>query len=195
MIRLRLATQNPHKLREVRAIMEPRGFDVVGLDNPDIVVDEDGDTFEANAIKKAQEVADLLQERTLADDSGLEVEALGGAPGVHSARYAGVSGADADAHNRNKLLQALAPIPTERRQARFVCVLAWTAPDEKARTVRGELHGRIAETLRGSSGFGYDALFIPEGESRTLAEMTAAEKNAISHRSRALAALVRTLSP
>ncbi len=188
-MRLLVATRNAHKLDEIRAILARPDLDVIGLEAlpgaPEIV--EDGDTFEANAIKKAVTIARLAGTWVLADDSGLEVDALAGAPGVYSARYAGEP-ADYAANNR-KLLRELAGI--RNRRARFRCVMALSDPQGKTRTVEGRCEGHIIEAEAGTGGFGYDPLFVPEGARVTFAEMPAAEKNAISHRGRALQAAER----
>lgn len=185
------ATNNPHKIEEVRAILAGTGITVRTLAEADVAVDppETGDTFEANALQKARFVRDLTGLPCIADDSGLEVDALGGAPGVRSKRFS--PEATHEANNR-LLLERLADV--DHRSARFRCVLALVGlgPD---RTVNGRCEGRIAESLRGGGGFGYDPLFLPdETPGRTMAELTLDEKNAISHRGRAfreLPALLR----
>jgi len=190
-VRLLVATRNRGKLAEIRAALADIdiGMDIelVGLDAyagaPEVV--EDGDTFEANALKKAREVAAATGCLTLADDSGLEVAALGGAPGVFSARFAG-AGATDEANNA-KLLAELAGVPEGRRQAAFRCVLAICAPGGRCRTCEGRLAGRIGEQPRGAYGFGYDPLFIPEGYAQTISELGAGVKARISHRAAALA--------
>lgn len=180
------ATTNQHKLTEIRAILAPRGMRVLGAVDvggiPDVA--EDGQTFEENAVKKATAVAVATGRWVLADDSGLEVKALGGEPGIYSARYAGED--SDDAANVEKLLRCLSGV-TDRR-ARFVCVLALATPRELVGTARGEVRGRIIGAPRGRSGFGYDPVFVPEGCELTFAEMPADEKNGISHRSEALRA-------
>jgi len=183
-MKLLIATRNRHKLDEIRAILNLPDLVLVGADAvPGLPeVDEDAGTFEGNARKKAQTLAQAGCCWTLADDSGLEVLALGGAPGVYSARYAGANATTAD--NNAKLLQALAGV-TDRR-ACFRCVLALAAPDGRCWTVEGRCAGRILEVPRGRQGFGYDPLFVPDGSSKTFAELDAAEKNGLSHRARAL---------
>lgn len=183
-MRLLVATRNRHKLAEIRAILAVPGLELVGADEaPGLPeVDEDAPDFEGNAVKKARTLALAARCWTLADDSGLEVDALGGAPGVTSARYAGPQ-ADTPANNA-KLLAALQGI-TDRR-ARFRCVLALAAPDGSARIVDGRCEGRILEALRGAHGFGYDPLFVPDGHTQTFAELPPEVKNRISHRARAL---------
>ena len=183
-MKLIVATRNKHKLEEIRTILS--GLDVElhsALDFPDIPdVVEDGDTFEANAIKKAVTIAHATGCWALADDSGLEVAVLGNAPGVFSARYAGEP--VSYAANNEKLLRELAG--QKNRHARFRCVMALSDPDGSAETVAGRCEGHIIEELRGTAGFGYDPLFVPEGYTQTFAELPADQKNAISHRGRAL---------
>jgi XTP/dITP diphosphohydrolase len=180
-----IATGNLHKLKEIREIFSIPRLTLVGLEGvpgaPE--VEEDRDTFEGNAIKKAATLAAFSGAWTMADDSGLEVDALGGAPGVYSARYAGEP-ADYTANNV-KLLRELSG--ATNRSARFRCVIALCTPEGEVRTVEGCCEGCIATSERGAGGFGYDPLFIPAGHDTTFAEMTAEAKNAISHRGRALA--------
>ena len=187
-MKLLIATRNRHKFHEIQAILAGHGVTCHDLrdypEAPEVV--EDGDTFEANAIKKAVTLARVLGVWTLADDSGLEVEALKGAPGVWSARYAGEP-CD-DAANNRKLLGALA-MASDRR-ARFRCAIALSDPNGNARTVSGACPGRILAAARGGGGFGYDPLFVPDGHERTFAELDSATKNRISHRARALQAAV-----
>lgn len=183
-MKLLIATRNPHKLSEIREIFDlPEREFVSALDFPDIPdVVEDGATLEANAIKKAVTMALATGFYALADDTGLEVTALDGAPGVYSARYAGAE-ADYAANNR-KLLAELAPV--DDRAAQFRCVIALSDPDGRAQYVEGICPGRIAREPRGANGFGYDPIFIPDGFDRTFAELASDEKNRISHRGRAL---------
>jgi len=185
-MRLLVATKNRHKVREIAQVLGLREDEVTSaLDFPDLPdVVEDGATFEANAVKKAVSLARATGRVTMADDSGLEVDALDGAPGVYSARYAGEP-AD-DAANNAKLLKALARAGD--RRARFRCVLALADPSGRVRTVEGCCEGAIAAAPRGAGGFGYDPVFVPEGHERTFAEMAPAEKHRLSHRGRALAA-------
>jgi len=194
-MRLLIATRNRHKVQEIRSILG-EGFEYVSLaDFPDAPeVTEDGKTFEENARKKTVEIAGWLKSRTgilpveslvLADDSGLEVDALNGAPGVYSARYAGEP-ADHAANNR-KLLEALRSVPAERRTARFRCVIAVAKPDGMVRIAQGTCEGTIGFEPRGTQGFGYDPLFIPNGYTQTFAELGNDVKDRISHRARALA--------
>lgn len=181
-----LASNNPHKVTEMREILSECGIDViVRVDLPDVV--ENSDTFEGNAAKKAREIAAYTGMICVADDSGLEVDALGGAPGVFSARYAG---AEKDyAANNQKLLKELSLVPTEKRTARFRTVVALCRPDGRCWFAEGACEGAILHELRGTNGFGYDPLFLVEGFGKTMAEMTSDEKHAISHRGRALRAL------
>ena len=190
--RLLIATRSPHKLAELRDLLALEGTELVSLDDLGLEgdVEETGSTFEANARMKARHGARLSGLMTLADDSGLEVEALGGGPGVRTRRYAGENATDAE--NNAKLLAALRGLPPEVRGPRYVCVLALAQPDAAGprgglpvRTVRGTCRGQIATAAWGTSGFGYDPIFLPASEApagRTLGEWTQAAKNKISHR-------------
>jgi XTP/dITP diphosphohydrolase len=189
-MKLLIATRNAHKLDEIRAILSRPGLTLLGvaeLGRPLPEVVEDAGTFTGNALKKARMLCAASELWTLADDSGLEVDALDGAPGVYSARYAGESAGDAA--NNARLLRELDGV--EDRRARFRCVLALAAPDGRDWTVEGCCEGRIAHAPSGTGGFGYDPLFHPVGATRSFAELTPAEKNRISHRARALAAAAR----
>jgi XTP/dITP diphosphohydrolase len=181
-------------LRELRALVS--GLVVLSPDDIAIPpVDEDGATFEANAIKKAKSACAASGMAALADDSGLEVDVLGGAPGVHSARYAGGDGHD-DAANNRKLLAELGGVPDDLRTARFRCVLALVTPDGNVVTTAGSVEGRIAHIPRGDNGFGYDPLFlVAEIPGKTMAELDSDEKNRISHRARAMHAMRAALTP
>ena len=196
---LLIATTNPHKIEELSAILTPHAIEPISLDElagdwPEPV--EDGDSFEANAIIKARAYASATRRICLADDSGLEVDALDGAPGIHSARYAGTGAgrAQRDHDNNQRLLRELQGLPHEQRSARFVCVICVAAPDGRVLlTERGVLNGHIGLTPKGSHGFGYDPLFIlPDG--RTSAELPPEEKNRVSHRARAAAAAAPRLA-
>jgi XTP/dITP diphosphohydrolase len=180
-----LATRNAHKLEEIRAIFNTNGIEACSaLDFPEIPdTIEDRDTLEGNAIKKAQELCDATGLIALADDSGLEVEALDGAPGVYSARYAGEHCSYED--NNTKLLSELSN--KENRSARFRTVIALARPGEEPLTVAGICPGTIIGERRGEHGFGYDPLFVPEGYSETFSQLPSETKNKISHRARALA--------
>ncbi len=183
------ATRNAGKLRELRALVAPLGISVASVDEvaalPEVV--EDGATFEANALKKARAVVAALGVWALADDSGLEVDALDGAPGVHSARYAG-AGHD-DAANNAKLIAAMTAVT--HRAARFHCALALCRPDGTSVVTHGTVEGQIGLAASGDGGFGYDPLFVVDGtDGRTMASLGEDEKNRISHRGRAMAAMV-----
>jgi len=187
--RILAATGNPHKLEEIRQILAGTGIAVVSTAEVgwDAEVEEDGATLEANALKKARAGAAAAGFPALADDTGLFVDALDGAPGVLSARYAGPEG-DAAA-NCVKLLAALDGVPPRRRGAAFRCVIALVSPEGPERVFTGSVRGRITTAKRGTAGFGYDPLFEAEETGRTFAEMSAEEKHGLSHRGRALAAL------
>ncbi len=184
---LLIATSNAAKIRELETILAPLGLALKNTrrDFSQITVpNEDGKTFEENALRKARHYCEATGVATLADDSGLEVDALSGEPGVESARYA----ATTDERNA-KLLAALDGLPSEKRTARFICVAALVRPDGTEVTRQGELEGRIHTELRGEGGFGYDPLFWLDEQGCTLAELPEEEKNRISHRARALAAI------
>jgi XTP/dITP diphosphohydrolase len=189
---LQLATGNAKKVGEFKALLEPLGFTLVPAP-AGFEVDENADTFAGNAIKKAAALCQQTGLPSVADDSGLSVDALAGAPGVHSARYAGASGPNQDAANRQKLLEALKDIEPKLRTAHFVCAIALCTPGEEPRVFEGEVHGRIIDHEDGDGGFGYDSLFIPEGREETFARMPAADKHAMSHRGSALRKLVAAL--
>jgi XTP/dITP diphosphohydrolase len=183
--RVVLATENQGKVRELRDLIGDIA-DVIDLKPLDLVLPpETGTTFEDNAIAKARFAAEATGMIAIADDSGLEVDALGGLPGVRTARYAGEDATDAE--NRSKLLSAMRDIPDAERRARFVSVIAIVQPDGTAVTTEGTCAGSIAHEERGTGGFGYDSLFLLES-GRTMAEISAAEKNAISHRGAAMRA-------
>ncbi len=191
---IRVATGNPGKLREFREILAPLGFDVQGLEDfPGITIVEDGETFEANALIKANTIMNKTGSPAIADDSGLVVDALGGRPGVHSARYAGVDGPKQDAANRTLLLKELSSVPDAERSARFVCALAYCVPHQEPLVFRGTFEGSIGHQERGENGFGYDSIFLVQNDARTSAELSPAEKNAISHRGEALAQFIAHL--
>jgi XTP/dITP diphosphohydrolase len=185
-----LATRNRGKIAELSKLLEGFHLEVAGLDAfPQVgEVPETGDTFAANALEKARTVAGLTGLVAVADDSGLEVDALGGAPGVYSARYAGEKAGDAA--NNAKLLAALAGVPAGRRAARFRCVMAAAAPGGETLLAEGAWEGEIALELTGEGGFGYDPLFFDPRLGRTAAQLTREEKNAVSHRGKALRSLL-----
>ena len=186
MISLVLATRNRHKVEELSALLRELPVKILSFhdfpDMPDVL--EDGTTLTENAIKKATAVASFTGLPSLADDTGLEVEALGGAPGVRSARFAGEPPNWEE--NNCKLLSNLNGIDGPGRAAAFRCVVALAVPSEKVRTVEGVTRGVILESPRGQGGFGYDPLFLPEGHDHTYAEMRSEEKNAVSHRGKAI---------
>lgn len=187
-MKLVLATHNEHKVTELSRMLEDLDVEVLSVrdlpDLPDVV--EDGETLEANAVKKASAISSATGLPALADDTGLEVEPLDGEPGVFSARYAGPDATYDD--NNRKLLAALEGVPEERRRAVFRCVVAVATPGGNVRTVEGRTTGTIVEAPRGHLGFGYDPIFLPDGSPMTYAEMTQTEKNALSHRGRAMRA-------
>ncbi|SMD24333.1 RdgB/HAM1 family non-canonical purine NTP pyrophosphatase [Kibdelosporangium aridum] len=189
MTRLLLATRNAKKLVEMRRILESAGIsgiEVISLnDVPEYPeAPETGATFEENAHAKAVDAVKATGLPAVADDSGLEVDALNGMPGVLSARWAGSHGND-DA-NLNLVLNQLGDVPDERRGAAFVCAVALVVPGQEDVVVRGVWPGRIIREARGTNGFGYDPIFVPEGETRSSAELESAEKDLVSHRGRAL---------
>ena len=186
---LLIGSANPHKIREIKQILTPCAVKVIGAREAliDLEVEEDGATFQANAVKKAIAFALRAGAFALADDSGLEVDALGGRPGVYSARYAGTPEVDYEANNR-KLLREMENVPDERRTARFVCFMAFASPKELIFTARGEVEGLITRAPRGTGGFGYDPVFLYPPSGQTFGELIAEKKNAISHRARALEA-------
>ena len=191
------ASSNPHKLEEVAAVLEPLGLDVLGLNEvaPDIDEPvEDGDTFIANARIKAVAYARALRRPCLADDSGLVVDALDGAPGIHSARYAGTGDtrAERDAANNAKLLTALADTPDDQRTARFVCTMCLVDADGRIHAeADGTFDGRIGHQPQGANGFGYDPLLYLPDLDCTAAELSPEDKNARSHRGAATRAIAR----
>jgi XTP/dITP diphosphohydrolase len=196
--RLVLATRNPGKLRELRELLrgqvpaldvETQVVDAAAAGAPDVA--ETGTTFEANALLKARAVAEATGLVAVADDSGLAVDVLGGAPGIFSARWSGVHGDD-DA-NLRLLLAQLADIGPGHRGARFVCAAALAVPGGADTVQRGELPGTLLAAPRGAGGFGYDPILVPEGLDRSCAELASEEKNAISHRGRAFRALLPAL--
>jgi len=192
--RVVLATGNAGKLREFAALLAPLSIEVIPQTALGIAsVEETGNTFEANALLKARHAAQAARLPALADDSGIEVDALGGRPGVWSARYAGPDASDAD--NNALLLQELAAVSPTARTARYRCVIAYVldADDPAPLLAEGSWEGRIGTEPAGAGGFGYDPLFIPAGLSMTAAQMAPAAKNAVSHRGQALARLVNLL--
>ena len=193
-MRVVLASSNSGKLRELAALLAPLGFDLVaqnalGVDTPP----ETGDTFAANALLKARHAAAATNLPSLADDSGIEVDALGGRPGIYSARYAGEGASDQQ--NLRKMLGELHEVPAGMRTARYQCVIAFvsTSLDPQPILATGTWEGTLISEPRGLGGFGYDPIFVPNGFDRTAAELDPAQKNSLSHRGQALAALIAQL--
>jgi XTP/dITP diphosphohydrolase len=183
-----LATSNTGKLVEIREILGELPLEIRPLsDFPGVILPEEGDDYEENAISKARVAAKIAGRVALADDSGLEVAGLGGAPGPLSARYGG-PGLD-DSGRVDALLQAIANLSGEQRRARFVCIAALATPEGELVTARGECPGLILQAPRGHGGFGYDPVFEVEGSGRAMAELSNLEKNQVSHRARAFTAL------
>ena len=191
-----IASRNEHKIDEMRRILNEAGLslDLVGIQEfPDLPdVDETGTTFAENALLKAREICAFTGIPAIADDSGLCVDALGGMPGIFSARWAGTHGNDLA--NLQLLLAQISHVVPDRRTASFRCAAAIVMPSGAEEVVEGIMAGRLIDTPRGTNGFGYDPIFIAEGYSITTAEMDSASKDAISHRGRAIAALAPTLA-
>jgi XTP/dITP diphosphohydrolase len=192
-IRAVLATRNDHKVEEVMRILQAEGVDIeliaLPSDAPDVAETES--TFAGNALLKARSAAAVTGLPAIADDSGLCVDALHGMPGVLSARWSGRHGDDAA--NLALVLAQLSEVPDARRGAQFVCAAAWVVPDSHEHVVEGMLEGTLAHEPRGSHGFGYDPIFMPQGYALTTAELRPHEKDAISHRGQALRALARSV--
>ena len=190
-MKLIIASNNAHKIYEIKKILSGKFDEIVslreaGIDHETI---EDGKTFMENALKKAREIAEISGQCALADDSGICVDALDGAPGIYSARFSGEHGNDEE--NNRLLLEKISHAPD--RSAHYTCAMALVYPTGESVTAEGYMHGEITGTPRGERGFGYDPLFVPVGESHTVAEMTDEEKNAISHRANALRLLLERL--
>ncbi|MDZ4993132.1 XTP/dITP diphosphatase [Clostridium perfringens] len=194
-----LASNNAHKVKEIKEILKDFDFEILSLKEAgiDIDVEEDGKTFEENSFKKADEIRKYLVSKgennfiVMADDSGLEVDYLNGAPGIYSARYAGEHGNDAK--NNEKILNELKGVKEEDRKANFICVIVAVTDKGEKVVAKGKSYGVILEELSGNEGFGYDPLFFVPEYKKTFAEMTSDEKNAISHRGRALEKLKSNL--
>ena len=188
-----LATRNEGKVREIRKVLNGLGFQIVSLnDLPDPPpVEEDGKSFSENALKKARLYSDLYGQLTISDDSGLEVDALGGAPGIYSARYAGEG--SSDRQNTEKLLRALEGVRASKRGARFKCAIAIVSPGGRETILEGSCRGRIGFREVGNKGFGYDPVFIVTRYGKTMAQLSLDEKNRISHRGKALRRLRNAL--
>ncbi|MFG6493957.1 XTP/dITP diphosphatase [Fictibacillus sp. UD] len=186
MMKILIATKNKGKVKEFQSMFENLGCEILSLSDiegsPD--VEETGTTFEENAILKAETISQQMNIPVIADDSGLEIDALEGKPGVYSARYAGLQKSDED--NMNKVLAELQNVPETQRSARFVCALAFARPNKKTIVVKGECEGEILREKRGSQGFGYDPIFFVPELNRSMAELAKEEKNKISHRAVAL---------
>ena len=188
------ATQNPHKIKEIDAITKSFGLTVIGRSAAGVEefeIEEDGATFEENSLIKAMRIHKETGAVTIADDSGIEVDALDGKPGIHSARFAGDEGNDK--RNNQKLLSLLEGLPRERRTGRFVSVITVVFSEEDILVARGECEGHILTEEKGTGGFGYDPLFVPEGYEKSFGEMGVDVKNQISHRAKALQELSRQL--
>ncbi|WP_436494645.1 RdgB/HAM1 family non-canonical purine NTP pyrophosphatase [Actinokineospora sp. HUAS TT18] len=190
MTRVLLASRNAKKLAELRRILVDTGVEIIGLDDVEPFPDapETGATFEENALAKARDAAAATGLPSVADDSGIAVDALNGMPGVLSARWSGKHGDDQA--NLDLVLAQLTDVPDDRRGAAFVCTAALVVPSGEEIVVRGEWRGTLVRFGRGENGFGYDPIFVPEGDTRTSAELAPAEKDAKSHRGRALALLL-----
>ena len=191
-MRLIIASNNKHKIYEIKKILGGKFPEILSLAEAKIDHEtvEDGETFMENALKKAREIAEISGCAALADDSGICVDALDGAPGVYSARFSGVHGNDED---NNRLLLEMLKDKSDKR-AHYTCAMALVYPEGREVSAEGYMYGEITDNPRGSAGFGYDPLFVPTGETRTVAEMSDDEKNAISHRANALAELLEKLS-
>lgn len=190
-----LATRNKNKIEEIKRMSAGLPISILSLDDfpncPDVV--EDKDTFEGNAIKKAVAACQCTGKPAMADDSGLEVTALNGRPGVYSSRYAGGTVPASDAKNNEKLLAELEAVPDEKRGAQFVCCIALAFSDGAVKTFFGVTRGRISREPRGTRGFGYDPLFVPEGHAKSFGELSGEEKDTLSHRGKALGKLIEFL--
>lgn len=188
-----VASSNKHKIEEISKVTKKFGIDVISRDEAgipkDIEIEENGSTFEENSYIKAKSIMDICGKATIADDSGLMVEALGGAPGVYSARFAGED--QNDERNNEKLKDLLRDVPYKDRRAKFISVITVLFPDGRKIVARGECPGHIIEEERGNNGFGYDPLFVPEGYGSTFGMLSPEVKNEISHRALALKSLAK----
>ncbi len=189
-----VATRNAGKLKEIRRLLEAQGVTIIGLEQfpelPDVA--EDGDTFAANATKKAEEVARATGMPCLADDSGLTVTVLDGRPGVYSARFSGENATDSS--NNARLLEVMTSVPENERQAAFCCVMALCLPGQPTRLFEGRVEGQILQEAKGAGGFGYDPLFCLPEFACTMAELPLDVKNRISHRGQALRKVVEFIT-
>ena len=187
-----IASNNSGKIKEFKKILEPKGYDVVSQNEAGInmEVEETGTTFKENSTLKAEAIYNLTHTAVLADDSGLEVEYLNGEPGIYSARYMGL---DTDEARRNCILEKLKGVEESKRKARFVCCICYIDENGNKQYAQGYWNGKITQEPNGQNGFGYDPIFIPDGEQRTSAEMLPEEKNSKSHRANALKILEEIL--
>ncbi|MEK5185838.1 XTP/dITP diphosphatase [Solibacillus sp. FSL R5-0691] len=188
-----IATKNKGKAKDFEALFGPFGYEVVTMFEvaPDVEIEETGTTFEENAILKAETLANMLGQIVIADDSGLAIDALNGEPGVYSARYAGDHDDEA---NMVKVLENMKDVPEEQRTARFCCALAIAGPNMETKTVFGTCEGIIAHEKKGTNGFGYDPIFYVPALEKHMAELSAEEKGAISHRGNAIRKLALQLA-
>ena len=193
-MKLIIASNNAHKIYEIKKILSGKFDEILSLREAGISHEtvEDGTTFIENALKKAREIAEISGCAALADDSGITAHALGDEPGIYSARYASQDGGNADDQANNALLLKNLADKSDK-SAHYTAAIALVYPDGRAVTAEGYMYGEIIENARGSRGFGYDPIFVPTGETRTVAEMTDEEKNAISHRANALKLLLEKL--
>lgn len=192
-MRVFLASKNPGKAREIAAILGTAGIELAGAPQDWVAPEETGTTYRENALLKARSLLAFTGAAAVADDSGIEVDALDGAPGVRSARFAGEGATDEE--NLAKLIDVIRATPPDRRGARYRCVAVFVSPDTPEVSTDGVVEGSLIEDRRGSGGFGYDPIFVAIGQTRTMAQMSAAEKDAISHRGKAFRALATALQP
>ncbi len=193
-MKLIIASNNKHKIYEIKKILGSKFDTILSLKEASIDHEtvEDGTTFMENALKKAREIAAISGCASLADDSGICAHALDGAPGIYSARFSGLHGGHGDDEENNRLLLKMLA-DKQDKGAHYTCAMALVYPDGREVTAEGYMYGSITENRRGEHGFGYDPIFVPDGETRTVAEMSDEEKNAISHRGSALAELLKKL--
>jgi XTP/dITP diphosphohydrolase len=190
-VRVALATKNAGKVREIASILADAPIELAGPDPSWVPPPEDADTYRENALTKARSLMSFSGMPTLADDSGIEVDALDGAPGPRSARYAGEGASDEE--NLHKLIEVVRKTPERARGARYRCVAVLVTPSGEEHVAEATVEGTLVTEPRGSGGFGYDPIFVPAGDARTMAELSAEEKDAISHRGKAFRALIPAL--